>query len=280
MRTARFAAAALLLPVAAALTACGGAADPAPARSAERTPQQVLVAAAEVMKRAGGAEVELRGGELRWAGPVVWAPKPAMELARSDGRRLKVVDGAAYAGGPGVAEISRGKAWQRLDGPVEGLKDLRAGRVDPLGLGTVLMLREQLDPAAGLALAAKEEAVTRVGAEQLDGAAATHYRVEAPGGLYLGDPALSQDNRRTLAEQLQRARVARVVIDYWVNDRDELLKRTESGNGAAGAATAEIRYRGLGVRADVSAPPPGDVAGLMDLLPTAVPATTPATEES
>ncbi|WP_405015674.1 hypothetical protein OHV05_00165 [Kitasatospora sp. NBC_00070] len=189
------------------------------------------------MADAGSAEVTLDGG---WEGFASWRPQARAELgtsARTDGVQVRVVDRGVYVGGnTEYSAYLGGRHWKRLD-PADPVVGREAG----LGLAPVVAFGRRLDPTRGLEKSSLE-AVAKVGRERLGEENTTHYRAVMRADYYFEDTSPGQ-----------------ATVDYWVNDRDQLIQQAHAPDPAAQGGTTTIRYARLGVPVDVTVPARADV---------------------
>ncbi|MBB4947947.1 hypothetical protein F4556_003482 [Kitasatospora gansuensis] len=247
MRTARIAAAALLLPLAVALTACGASGTAAP----ERSPKDTLKAAVAVMAQVGSAEVALDGG---WSGRASWRPGVRLTLSGAADTQLLALGEGFYVRAADTGARTGGRVWEKLAGPFES-----AGRGEALGLGPALAFSQRLDPAGALEQAARGT-VTEVGRESIDGVAATHYRAVLDGAEYFADGrGLNDERRRALAAAFRASGPTTATVDLWLNGADQLVQKTESGNPTVTDGTSTVRYAHLGTPVDLTPPSSVDV---------------------
>ncbi|MFJ9523673.1 hypothetical protein ACIRPK_36295 [Kitasatospora sp. NPDC101801] len=175
-----------------------------------------------------------------WVGFAAWRPQAPAELGSTtgaDGVHVRVVDRGVYVGGdPAYSAYLGGRTWKRLD-PADPVVGREAG----LGLAPVVAFGRWLDPTRGLEKSSLE-AVAKVGRERLGEQNTTHYRAVMRADYYFEDTSPGQ-----------------AVVDYWVNDRDQLVQSAHSPDSAAQGGTTTIRYARLGVPVDVSEPARADV---------------------
>ncbi|BFV58137.1 hypothetical protein KCMC57_up32410 [Kitasatospora sp. CMC57] len=246
MHTIRLTAAALLLPLAATLTACGTSGT-----APERTPKDALEAAVAVMAQVGSAEVTLDGG---WSGRASWAPGVRLALSGAGDTRLLALGEVFYVAAADTAARTGGRAWEVLDGPFEG-----GGRAAALELGPALAFSQRLDPAGALEQAARG-AVTEVGRESVGGEPAVHYRAVLDGAEYFADGrGLNDERRRSLAEAFRTGGPTTATVDLWLNRADQLVQKTESGNPTVTDVAGTVRYRRFGAPVEVERPSSVDV---------------------
>ncbi|MER5861833.1 hypothetical protein [Kitasatospora sp. NPDC002040] len=235
--------------LAGALAACAGApAGPV----AERAPADVLKAAVQVMAGVGSAEVELDGG---WSGKASWRPAVRLTLSGEQQARVLALGDSFYVGGTAeTASRTGGRSWELVEGPFAG-----EGRAVALGLGPALAFGQRVDPAGALEQAARG-AVVKVGRETVDGEAVTHYRAVLDGEEYFGDGrGLNDEHRRALAAAFRAGGPTTATVDLWLNAKDQLVRKTETGNPTTADPVNTVRYRGLGTPLEVQPPASVDV---------------------
>ncbi|MFI6153343.1 hypothetical protein ACIBCA_11680 [Kitasatospora sp. NPDC051170] len=229
------------------------AAAPAAAKP-DGDPKAVLTASALVMQKAANGKVEVdesgdpdpSTGDAHWNNP----SKPAVDLTnKTDGKpfHLRVVGPDAYLGTEALgAKAPSGKAWVRMPA------------TSALG-GGLQVAALMVNPVVQLTVAAQSGKLTKLDQEDVGGAKATHIRAtEDSSVLIAGMTGLSAE---------QRAAVQRVIelegktltVDFWINDRMELVKLQEHGDAKGSQDPTTVKYSGLGKAAPVEAPAAKDV---------------------
>jgi len=268
---------AALLAAGAAGCGGGGAPDrtPSPAPSSvapstalpsptDRSPHGVLLAAQLVLHDARRAEFRssLDGDTAR--GLVFWAPKTVLQLKRDgSAQQLTVLDTTAYLGGdPATAARLGGRHWEKFPahtGP-DGQKEIPyAGLFD------------RINPQAALTAAATADDPVLVGEEQLQESTARHYRVTlTPAGYAAAQTQLPAARRQALEAGLSAGGVARLTLDLWLNDKDQLVQLRRSGEGPTGRVDDTLAYREYGGPLSVQAPAEADTADAGGRTPPAL----------
>ncbi|CAL9453221.1 hypothetical protein SUDANB70_02490 [Streptomyces sp. enrichment culture] len=107
----------------------------------------------------------------------------------------------------------------------------------------------------------------RVGAEQVRGDRATHYRGTVDvAALAPRDSGLDAAELADLKDRLTRAGVTTQTVDVWVDDRGLLVKKAEKAVTSSGELTQTAYYSGYGVDVTTKAPPAGDTKDFKELV--------------
>ncbi|MFH8382879.1 hypothetical protein ACH4E7_18280 [Kitasatospora sp. NPDC018058] len=255
----------------AALTACGSkggtdakgtdAKDPGSLAAAlTGDPKAALAAAALVMQKAGSGKVAMTsadssdpggGGTADWKDP----GKVAVDLAIDmEGKKLKVrvVGTDAYVGGADTQALG-GKHW------------VKAPASEEMG-GAFLVTGQMMNPVAQLTVAAQSGKLSKVGQETVDGVQTTHLRaVEDTSVLVAGMTTLSAEQRQSAQKKLEEDGKT-LTIDFWLNDKQELVKYQEYGDTNGESKAVTVKYSDLGKGDKIEAPAAGDLGSEADLL--------------
>ncbi|MGW4380717.1 hypothetical protein [Kitasatospora sp. NPDC004531] len=240
-------AAALVLTAASGCTGSGSAAGtaqpatPSPsgvrATPTDRSPHGVLLSVQLALHEARRAEFRAVLGEDRAKGALFWAPKPVLQYrADADARRLMVLDTSAYVGGdPQTAARLGGPAWEKYTGsrnPYQPLID-------------------RISPVVATAAAAAADDPVLVGEEKLLDVDVTHYRVTLTAAKYAAaQTQLDQGRRQALEAALGPGDV---VLDLWLNDRDQLVQLRRAAAEVDTIGYAEYGSSALSVQAPAEA---------------------------
>ncbi|MET8623069.1 hypothetical protein ABZW30_04820 [Kitasatospora sp. NPDC004669] len=257
----------------AALTACGSkggsdakgtdAKDPGSLAAAlTGDPKAALAASALVMQKAGNGKVAMTsadssnaagGGTADWKDPGKVAVDVAIDM---EGKKLKVrvVGTDAYVGGDGAgASALGGKHWVKA--PVS----------EEMG-GAFLVMGQMMNPVAQLTVAAQSGKLSKVGQETVDGVQTTHLRaVEDTSVLVAGMTTLTPDQRQSVQKKLEEDGKT-LTIDFWLNDKQELVKYQEYGDTNGESQAVTVKYSDLGKGDKIEAPAAGDLGSEADLL--------------
>ncbi|WP_329580931.1 hypothetical protein OG500_16355 [Kitasatospora sp. NBC_01250] len=221
-----------------------------------------LLESAAVMQKAGSANVTVSSSDSssgNGTGVYAWGTKPALDLAEQEsGKTVKfrLVDGGSYLGvADDQAALLGGKHWVNLAaGGGSGLGD-------PFTALAVLM-----DPTAELTVAAQNGTLSKVGSEQVAGAATTHYRSTMQAADLVGKMPSLSDAQRKAALQVVTDGGSTVITDFWVDAKHQLLQMGEqnvdgsSPSTGANPTASTVKYADLGVKVSVSAPAASDQA--------------------
>ncbi|MFJ8470630.1 hypothetical protein [Kitasatospora sp. NPDC094011] len=258
----------------AALTACGSgkgdnkasagdgkdAGAAAAAAGAPADPKAALAAAALVMQKAGNGKVAMTSpdasspggsGTADWKDPA----KVALDVTGDmEGKKLKirVIGADAYIGSDDAAAL-QGKHWIQVPNSEE------------MG-GAFAVMGQMMNPVTQLTIAAAGGKPSKVGQESVDGVQTTHLRaVEDTATLVAGMTSLTPEQRQSVQKTLEEDGKT-LTVDFWLNDKQELVKYQEYGdsNGASKAVT--VKYSDLGKGGKVEAPAAGDLGSQADLL--------------
>ncbi|MFF7469365.1 hypothetical protein [Streptomyces sp. NPDC008092] len=109
--------------------------------------------------------------------------------------------------------------------------------------------------------------VRKVGEEQVDGQATTHYAGTVDVADLAGrSSSLTAGQLAALKKQLTQAGVSTETVDIWVNGQDLLVKKTEKAATATGTMTQTAHYSDYGVKVSAQKPPAGDTEDFKALL--------------
>ncbi|MFJ7245926.1 hypothetical protein ACIQWA_14920 [Kitasatospora sp. NPDC098652] len=236
----------------AAAAAAGLAADP----------KAALAASALVMQKAGNGKVALTSpdpsspsgsGSADWKDP----GKVSVDVSSDmDGKKLRIraIGADTYIGGDDTtATALQGKHWVKVPASEE------------MGSAFVVM-GQMVNPVSQLTIAAASGKLSKVGQEAVDGVQTTHLRaVEDTATLVAGMTSLTAEQRQAVQKTLEEDGKT-LTIDFWLNDKQELVKYQEYGdtNGASKAVT--VKYSDLGKGDKIEAPAAGDLGSQADLL--------------
>ncbi|MFG2818780.1 hypothetical protein ACGFX4_05070 [Kitasatospora sp. NPDC048365] len=230
MAARRWRAAAVVLLASALAAGCGGgngagkptapsSAPPStgPATPTDRSPHGVLLAAQLAAHDARRVEFRSSLGGERARGMLFWAPKTVLQLKPEGGtRQLIVLDTSAYLGGDQeTATRLGGRHWEKYAGDREVPY---AGLID------------RLNPLVAATAAAAADDPELVGEEKLQDSTVEHYRVTVGADRYAAAQTQLGPARRQALEQALGS--APVVLDLWLNDKDQPVQiRRSSGGG-------------------------------------------------
>jgi hypothetical protein len=156
-----------------------------------------------------------------------------------------------------------GKRWVRLD--LQDVADASGLDLGPLVQGS------QADPAQHLLwLSALDPAVTRVAEEEIRGAPTIRYRAVVDLGRLEGQAPPGKKAEWSAYVQMLRERLGLelIPVEVWV-DADGRVRRLAHELGFAGpgrTASVTTDLHDFGVAVNASAPPPGQVAAVSDLI--------------
>ena len=190
------------------------------------------------------------------------AGRMTIRLRSGEEAQVVFVDSVVYYRLPAGA-LPGGKSWLQLD--LQSVADASSLDFGPLVQGS------QADPFQFLLwLAALGPEVTKLGEEELRGVPTTRYRAEVVlRRLDEQAPPGKEAEWRAYVETLRgRLGVKAIPVEIWV-DADGLIRRlrhelTFAAEGTSTTATTELYD--FGVQVDVTAPPPGQVATIGDLI--------------
>lgn len=233
------------------------------AGSSDLGSKAALLESAAVMQKAGSADVAVSSSDSssgNGTGVYAWGTKPALDLAEQEsGKTIKfrLVNGGSYLGvADDQAALLGGKHWV----------DLNAGSGSTIG-DPFTALAVLMDPAAELTVAAQNGTLSKVGSEQVAGAATTHYRSTMQATDLVGKMPSLSDAQRKAALQVVADGGSTVITDFWVDGKHQLLQMTEQNvdgsspsSAGAGSNASTVKYSNLGVKVSVSAPAASDQA--------------------
>ncbi|WP_354641064.1 hypothetical protein [Kitasatospora camelliae] len=254
----------------AAPTAAGSGSAPAASPSAPPAPNpaEVLKGSAAVMAKAGSAKFTVEGGLETGSGVMVWQAPQALQFDSRSGApegRYRVVDGATYLGVKESEKAAfKGRGWLKFD--QKAADDKVPGAGDGILVGGRFLAR---NPVAELTAAAEGGQPALVGPDPVDGAPAVHYRAALEvAALLNAQPELTADLRGRVLTDLGKDGTG-VVLDFWINDKGELLRLKETRPAAAVGSPSgrptTFTYTGLGA-GGVEAPAASDVTDMAKLL--------------
>ncbi|MER7814495.1 hypothetical protein [Streptomyces sp. NPDC096153] len=182
--------------------------------------------------------------------------------------RMVMVDEAMYMemGAKQAAEMD-GKRWMKLDlkaaAEASGDKALQKQMT-----GSLENLNQ--DPAQQLALMLGSPNIKHIGAEQVDGVEAQHYK----GTLTLQEmvdanksfDVLSAEDRKKLVANVKKAGITGYDTEVWVNEDDYPVKMVVGMKMPQGTMHMTANYSDYGSAAAVEAPPAKDTFDLFEML--------------
>ncbi|MGV9319447.1 hypothetical protein [Streptomyces sp. NPDC003660] len=265
VRRVGFAALALALTTPAA---CGDARDDgqdrslAALRSAERSTDRAESVRVRSTLSYGKALSLSSDGALRWDDGVTGhltirytggTLAAAMRKAGTPSLSARYLPDAYYARlSDTFAQRSGGRHWIRY-----AYADLARG-----GEGLGVYLKDQMrntTPNQSVKMLLASGDVRRVGAERVQGTAATHYRGQVRVADLAGrDSGLSAPELAGLKRQLDQAGVSTETVDLWIDHRNLLVKKVERADTAQGSLVSTAYYRDYGVHVVAEAPPASD----------------------
>lgn len=163
--------------------------------------------------------------------------------------------------GPEMAEETDGRHWLKY--AYEDLSKLSGASGD--------VLRDQLqnnNPTHSVQMLLASGDVKRTGTGTVAGRRTTHYS----GTVDVGDfteqssKSLTPEQLRQFREQLEKSGLTSERIDLWVNDRDLLVKKTESATTSTGEFRSTVVYSDYGTEVSVREPSPSDTVDFVELL--------------
>lgn len=199
----------------------------------------------------GDVTIRYTGGTMR----------DAMKKMGGDGSiRALYLSDAYYANmGDAVASALGGKHWIRY-----AYADL-AEVAGASGEALKNQVQNSTPQEAVKALLASDD-VKKVGAEDVDGVATTHYAgVVDVADLTSKSGALDADQTQALKKQLDQAGIATETVDVWVDKNDLLIKKSERADTATGPFESIVFYSGYGVPVSVQEPAASDTADFKEL---------------
>ncbi|MFD9591500.1 hypothetical protein ACFWA9_01930 [Kitasatospora sp. NPDC059973] len=247
--------------LAAGLAACGSdgttgtkaAGDAVAGAAAGLDPRAALAASAVVMQRAGNGSLALTAEAGPMAGTAEWQQRTVVDVAAKteSGTRARIIGDEVYLGGGlQTTAVLGGKHWARIEP-----KDPVVGSMSVMFL-TVAQLT---NPVLQLSAAAQGGKLTKVGAEAVGGVQTTHYRaVEEVAKLADTLSALGGDQRAAVRQTLDTGG-STLTVDFWINDKQELVQLREYGDKGGESSAVTVTYSGLGAAPKIEAPAAGDV---------------------
>ncbi|MDH6124321.1 hypothetical protein [Kitasatospora sp. GP82] len=227
----------------------------------DRSPHGVLLSAQLQMDTARRAKFGYRLDGEGASGMLFWAPKTVLVLNRfGTAQQLIVLDTTAYLGGdqPTAARLG-GRHWQKfttVPGP-DGQREVPYSA-----------LVDRLNPMVALTAAVAASDPQLVGEEKRTEGVVQHYRVTVSADAYVAaQTQLSAARRAALRNAL--GKVALVTLDFWLNDKDQLVELHRAGQGPSVKLDDTVQYTELGGPLSVQAPAEGDTvdAGKQSLPP-------------
>ncbi|MFJ1753156.1 hypothetical protein [Kitasatospora sp. NPDC088134] len=235
-----------------AATATAGVAPSSPQPSpTDRSPHGVLLSAQLALHDARRAEFRAVLGEDRARGALFWAPKTVLKYQSDlDARLLMVLDTSAYLGGDQASALRLGGPhWQKFAG----------------GRTPYAALIDRLSPVVAVTAAVAASDPVPLGEEKLLDGTAAHYRVTLTAARYAAAQTQLDPARRQALESALGP--GEVVLDLWLNDRDQLVQLRR-----AAAEVDTVSYAEYGSSAlSVQAPAEADTADAGSASPPAFP---------
>ncbi|MGC4995814.1 hypothetical protein [Streptomyces sp. DT195] len=264
--------AALALAALGPLASCGDARDGGPdgdrggslaaLRSAERSTDHAESVRVRSTLSYGKALSLSSDGALRWDDGVTGhltirytggTLAAAMRKAGTSSLRARYLPDAYYARmSDTFARRAGGRHWIRY-----AYADLARG-----GDGLGMYLKDQMrntTPNQSVKMLLASGDVRKVGAERVQGTAATHFRGRVRVADLTGrSSGLSARELAGLKRQLDQAGVTTETVDLWIDHRNLLVKKVERADTAQGSLVSTAYYRDYGVRIAAEAPPASD----------------------
>ena len=156
------------------------------------------------------------------------------------------------------AGLPAGKTWAKVD-------LAKAAKQGGFDLGA--LTSAQLDPRKAVELLKQAGASAKIGEEQIDGVATTHYRVVVDPKTALGD--LSESERGQAEQMLKLTGISTFPVDVWV-DGAGMLRRVAAQVGGADALfsiKASLDLTDYGTPVTVDLPPADQVVEDSNLTP-------------
>ncbi|WP_260867250.1 hypothetical protein [Streptomyces sp. SAJ15] len=128
---------------------------------------------------------------------------------------------------------------------------------------------QNTDPARAVQLLVATGKVKSMGEEKVRGIDTTHYTgtVKVADLAKMQSKDLTEQDLKSLQEQLQQAGMETETIDVWVDENDLLLKKRERADSTSGAYDSTVYYTDYGTDVSVEEPPAGDTMNFEDALP-------------
>ncbi|QHC23138.1 hypothetical protein [Streptomyces sp. GS7] len=273
--------------VLAGVTSCQKGADKAEGeQGSARTPTQALTAAYKKTAAAKSAKVTMAlsmpasmpgGGETKMSGVMGWDPM-AMDMTMDQsplGARAEGAEKTHMIWLDNVVYMDMGKRSEALDGKRWGKIDLRAAATlagdDKLTKQLTAGLGDgNQDPAQQLAMVLGSPNVKHLGAGEVNGQHAEHYKGtltadEALASLKTAE-ALPPAEREKLIANIKKAGVKGYDYDVWVNGQDYPVKMDVGVSTPQGRIDTTTTFSDYGAKAAVQAPPADDTVDLMQAL--------------
>ncbi|MYT29230.1 MULTISPECIES: hypothetical protein [unclassified Streptomyces] len=284
-RTGVSLAAVAVLAGAAGCQQASGKAD-GPGRGAERTPVQALNAAYQKTAAAKSAKVTMTmsvpaglpdGGETKLSGVMGWDPL-VMDVTMNESPLGGGSDGAEKSHMVWLDDtvyVDLGKPSEAFGGKRWGKFDLRAAASQS---GDNALMRQvtaglddmNQDPAQQLAMLLGSPDVKHLGAGEVNGQRAEHYRgslaVEEGLDSLKSVKRLTGEQREKLVANIKKAGVKSYDYDVWVNGQDYPVKMAVDVKTPQGTVKTTADYSDYGTKAAVQAPPAADTADVMEVL--------------
>ncbi|WP_330300126.1 hypothetical protein [Streptomyces sp. NBC_00503] len=253
-----------------AVVATAGCSATAVTRAADSA--EVLAAAlgkaSDEATGAGSAEIKVTTSGPQTGGkPVVvtglysWGNGLAMEgeIAAADVKMQKLV-----ADGTVTVRLVQGAYYYNIDpvpaGPLKGKSWLKLDASAVMGEnGAAALKNGSNDPTAGLKLLKYAKGVSKVGKEDVNGKAATHYHAKIS-TAELGDAAAIYQSMGGGATDL--------VADVWIDDKGMPARMTQ----AFGALDTSMDFLSFGGAKEITAPPAAETADMTEMIKNRKPA--------
>ncbi|MFZ3499716.1 hypothetical protein ACODT5_42040 [Streptomyces sp. 5.8] len=235
----------------------GGGGDSTSEAAKPPTPAEAVKAAYLKTAAAKSAEVELTTTDPAQktsgqSGSKGWYPSSHDVVLKGDG--------------PDKHSIMIGDTiWTKLDKPLQGKSWMKMDLAKDGKPG----VRRNEDPAEYLAMLLGQDTVRYVGAEQVDGIEAEHYKAILTGAeLLKADEAtkvMEEKNRQYLHEALKGVKELRV--DLWIGKDGYPVRWDSTETGAPeGPLRTKAKFSAFGTTPAVVAPPAGDTADFDEVM--------------
>ncbi|MFI1103073.1 hypothetical protein [Streptomyces melanogenes] len=268
----------------------GGAKKAAAAPQSRTAASQVLAAAYKKTAAAKSAKVRMSmstpastgaGAEkTETTGVMAWNPT-AMDLTVTSSAakglagapektRMLWVNNVMYVDMGSMGESAKelgGKRWMKFD-----LTSLakQSGQEQMVKQMTAGMENMNQDPAQQLALLLDSPNLKHLGAEQVDGVSSEHYK----GTLTIDEmmksnkmlDTLKPEERQQLLTNMKKTGVQGYDTEVWVNADGYPVRMDVNMSSPQGKVVTSTHYSDYGTKAQVTAPPTGETADLMEML--------------
>ncbi|PKV87264.1 hypothetical protein [Streptomyces sp. TLI_146] len=268
----------------------GGAKKAVAAPQSRTAASQVLAAAYKKTAAAKSAKVRMSmstpasmgGGaeKTETTGVMAWNPT-AMDLTVTSSAakgmagapektRMLWVNNVMYVDMGSMGESAKefgGKRWMKFD--MTSLAK-QSGKEQLVKQMTAGMENMNQDPAQQLALLLDSPNLKHLGAERIDGVSSEHYK----GTLTIDEmmksnkmlDTLKPEERRQLLTNMKKTGVQGYDTEVWVNADGYPVRMDVNMSSPQGKVVTSTHYSDYGAKAQVTAPPAGETADLMELL--------------